>query len=110
GAGVGLGRCVGLVLQLLEVAFGVGRGHAAAAGRGGRLTVRGILDVSGGEHAGDAGARSAEGADVSAGKKLQLALEELRVGNVADSDEQPLGLEGADHVRFQIAKLHAGDL
>src|SRR5205809_4310600 len=94
----------------LEEALRVDRGHAARAGGGHRLAVARVLHVAAGEDAGEARLRRARpGHDVAALVHLELACEELRVGLVADGDEEALGLERAALVGACVLDHHAGD-
>jgi hypothetical protein len=67
----------------LQEALGFERGHAAGAGGGDGLAVDAVLHVAGVEHASDAGSRAALGEDVAVGVEFDLALKDLRVGDVA---------------------------
>src|SRR5207249_3179667 len=94
----------------LEEPLRVDRGHAARAGGGHRLAVARVLDVAAGEDAGDVGLRRPwPGHDVAALVHLELAREELRVGLVADGDEEALGLERAALVGARVLDHHARD-
>src|SRR5438093_3056295 len=92
----------------LEEPLRVDRGHAARAGCGHRLAVARVLHVAAGKDAGHArlgGARP--GDEVAALVHLELAREELRVGLVADRDEEALGLERAALVSPPVLDHHA---
>src|SRR3954462_2278664 len=71
-----------------EELLGVEGGHAAGAGGGDRLAVDLVHAVAAGEDARDVGAGGA-GLDfyVAAGVELELSLEQLGRGRVADGDE-----------------------
>ena len=56
-----------MALARREKTLRVQRGHAARAGGGDRLPVGVVLDVTGGEHAGDVGLRRARPRDQVAG-------------------------------------------
>src|SRR4051812_7641294 len=72
-----------------DEALGVDGGHAAGAGRGHRLAVGRIGGVACREDAGHAGLGGARGdLDVADVVGLELAPEELRVGVMADGDEE----------------------
>jgi hypothetical protein len=62
--------------------------HAARAGGGDGLAVSSVLHVAGVKYAGDIGARAAFGDDVTLGVGLDLALEDLGIGDVADGQEE----------------------
>src|SRR5437763_1099044 len=69
-----------------------------------------LLLLAAGEDAGEARLRRARpGHDVAALVHLELACEELRVGLVADGDEEALGLERAALVGACVLDHHAGD-
>src|SRR3546814_3170480 len=76
----------------VKKALGIERGHAAKPGRRDRLTIDLIGDVARGEYAGDAGLRRVAiqpGADHQITVlHLQLALEQLGIGAVADGDKE----------------------
>src|SRR5688500_17342107 len=98
---------------LVEELLGVERSHAAEAGRGHRLPVDLVGDVSRGVHAGHAGRGGAAfepGADRDvAVLHLELALEDRGVRRVADRDE---GAGDRDLARAAVAgaaQPHAGD-
>src|SRR5262247_2893130 len=75
----------------LEVALGLERGHAAAAGRRHRLSKREVLDVARREDARYAGLRAPRlDLDVAVRQQLDLAAEDLRVGLMTDRDEEPV--------------------
>ena len=63
------------------------RGHAAGTGRGDGLAVMMVLHVAGGENAFDVRFRAVVRDQVAVFVHIQLAFEELRVGIVADGDE-----------------------
>src|SRR3546814_4070291 len=80
------------------------RRHAAEAGRGDRLPVVLVGDITGGEHALD---RSLRGAAAEPGADLQvtvvhrqLALEQAGVGRMSDGDEETV------HVDLEIGRAH----
>src|SRR5262249_53895675 len=76
------------IVESFEITLGLERGRAAGARGSDRLTVHVVLHVAGGE---DTGYRRRGGGglgdDVSARVELELAGEQLRVGFVADRDE-----------------------
>src|SRR5258706_11403902 len=81
----------------LEKLLGVQRRHAAGAGAGDRLAVDMVLHIAGGEHARHAGHRrktfeAGLGDDVAV-LHLELALEDVGVGLMADRDEAALERE-----------------
>src|SRR5690606_2807135 len=90
-------RGEGLLLQVIQVALGVERSLAAAAGAGDGLAVDVVLHVAGGEHAGNAGlggiAVAAALGDQVAVLHFQLAGEDVGVGLVADGDEHALEID-----------------
>ena len=82
GAG-GEPRLCGHVRLLGQVALGLDRSHAPAPRRGDGLTIREVLDVAGGEDAGDGGARGSrlhfhvavrEQLDLAAGVNVEIKL------------------------------------
>ena len=79
------------VREALQVPVGVERGHAAGGGAGDGLAVDVVLHVARGEHAGDAGgggvALEPGARDDVAALHVELALEEVGIGLVADGDE-----------------------
>src|SRR5262245_5585870 len=100
----------GLVGQRLEVALGLHGGHAARAGRGDRLAEDVVLHVAGGEHPVDGRLRGAAlGDDVAAVVEVELPLEEVRVGVVADRDEQAVDLEARLLPGLRVAQLERLD-
>src|SRR6185369_8991450 len=104
--------------NVVDVVFGVERGHAAGAGGGDRLAVDVILDVAAGEDARDVGLRAVVRDDVTVAIELELTLEQRRVRRVPDGDEYaghwnlgPLaGLAVADDHRGHFALPAVPDL
>ena len=90
GQPVGLGRGRGVA----QVPLGVEGAHAAGAGGGDRLAVGVVDDVADGEDAGQVGpGRAGLGDDVAVLVGVDLALDDLRAGDVADRDEGAVGLD-----------------
>src|SRR5829696_9557211 len=84
-------RVVQVSLFRGEEALGVECTHATGPGRGDRLAVRVVLNVTHCEHAGDVGLGRARLRDQIARRVvLELVEEELRVRVVADRDEEPV--------------------
>src|SRR3972149_6001801 len=75
----------------LQPALRLHRGHAAEGRRGNRLAVGVVVHVAGDEDALHAGHHPVRGEQVALGVRLQLALEDLGVGLVADGDEDAVG-------------------
>src|SRR5262249_42350862 len=103
----------------LEVALGLERGHASAAGRRDRLSKREVLDVARCEDARYAGRSTPRlDLDVAVRQQLDLAAEDLRVGLMTDRDEEtvdgPLRLGPGLHVlqahRRDLALLNVKDV
>src|SRR5579872_574145 len=94
-----------------EPAFGVEGGFAAHAGGGDGLLVDRVGDIAGGEdafHAGGGTERVFED-DEALGVELELALEELGVGRVADGYEHAVRGDGGSFVSKDVADADAGD-
>src|SRR6187402_2508436 len=90
---VGLGRGRGVA----QVPLGVEGTHAAGAGGGDGLAVGVVDDVADGEDAGEVGpGRAWLGEDVALPIGLDLTLDDLRLGDVADRDEGAVGGEVLD--------------
>src|SRR5271163_2436168 len=62
--------------------------HTPGPRRGDRLPIGPILDVTGMEYSSDVRARAAVADDVTVVIQVDLPFERLRVGNVADGDEE----------------------
>src|SRR6266498_5407372 len=93
-----------------EEAFGVDGGLASHAGRGDGLPVDEVDHVARGEHALHAGPGGGLlDHDVSL-VHLELALEQLRVGGVADGDEDPTGRRLAGLAGLHVPQPRPGDL
>src|SRR6185312_7607541 len=91
-----------------KIFLGVERGHAAGAGGGHRLTVDLVHHVAAGEHALDAGlGRARLDDDVAVGIEVELALEQLGRGLVADGDERAFDLDSADLAGALAADVEA---
>ncbi len=74
----------------LEKFLRVDRGHATRAGRGDRLLVVVVLNVSRGEHAGNIRLAAMMRREVTVLIHIQLAAKHFCVGLVADGDEHAL--------------------
>ena len=61
------------------------------------------------EDAGDIGARAAFREDIAVGVGLDLALENLGVGDMADGQEEAVHFLVPDLARLEIAQADAGD-
>ena len=72
------------LLVRFQETLGFDGGFAAGAGSGDGLAVDAVFDVSGVEDAFDAGAGAALSNDVAVGIEVDLPLENLGVGDVAD--------------------------
>ena len=79
-----------------EEFFGIDRRHATGAGSRDRLTVNGVCNVSGGEDSGDIRLRRPRFCEnVSVLVEGNLALEDVCIRLVADTDEETIRLEFA---------------
>src|SRR3954451_6001063 len=98
-------------LFVAQVALGVEGAHAAGAGGGDRLAVGVVDDVADGEDAAQVGAGRAKlGEDVAALVGLDLALHDLRLGEVADRDEGAVGDDLLALARLGVAQPHQAEL
>src|ERR1700722_17794256 len=93
-----------------QEALGLERAHAAHAGGGHRLAEDLVLDVAGGEHAGNVGRRRIRrGADVAFGVHVELAAEQLGRRGVADRDEHAVDRELRQRAGLDVLEPDAGD-
>ncbi len=61
--------------------------HAAGSGSGDGLAIAPVLHIATGEHAVDAGVHIVVRLEIAVGVSVELAVEHLRVGFVADAEE-----------------------
>ena len=91
-----------------QIAFCVQCAHATTAGGGHGLAPAAVLDVTGGEDAGDLGLRRAGAGDQVAGLVgLELAVQERGVGDVADGVEEALGGDDPLLAGLDVTDAHA---
>src|SRR6516162_179434 len=98
-----------LVSFRFEVPFGFQGRHATRAGSGDGLAVEAVLHVTGMKHSGDVGTRATLGNNVPLGIRLDLAVENRRVGNVSDGHEETVHCFVPGLAGFQIAQARPGD-
>ena len=91
----------------LDPALGLDRGHATGPGRGHGLAEHVVGDIARREHSLDRCERRAGVGEhhVAVLVQVDLALEQLRVGVVADGDEQPADVELRRIVRARVAQV-----
>src|SRR5437867_4278713 len=95
---------------MLQPPFGFDRGHASSACRGNCLTEDRILNIATCKHSSHAGSRGIRlGLDVAVAIEIELPFENIRVGIVADRDEQSIDFEFGCLVRLYVSQLEAGD-
>lgn len=83
-----------LLLQLSQVLLRLQSSHASSTGTGNGLAVSLVLDVTSGKHTGDARLRGAGlGDDVALGVDVDLALDQVGRGVVADGVEEAVCLD-----------------
>src|SRR5476651_2413927 len=101
------------LIQVVQVFFRVQRRHAARAGAGHGLAIYVVLYVSRREYAGYAGGGrialvTAAGEDVAV-LHFELPLEDLRIGRVADGDEQSMNPEVLGNAALGVLDAYSGD-
>ena len=91
-------------------ALGLDRRHAAETGRGHRLAVDVVGDIARREYAGHARrGRERRCLDVAIRLDRELALEETGSGLVSDRDENAIGLDLAQALRFDIPQTNVAN-
>src|SRR5471030_889144 len=113
--GVGIAPCTpgSPLLQVVQVFFRVQCRHAARAGAGHGLAINVVLHVARREYAGYAGGGrialvTAAGEDVAV-LHFELPLEDLRIGCVADGDEQSMHFKFAGSATLYVPDADSGD-
>src|SRR5450759_2855201 len=101
------------LLQAVQVFLRVQCRHAARAGAGHGLAIDMVLHVARREYAGHAGGSgiallTAAGEDVAV-LHFELPLEDLRIGRVADGDEQSMNLEFLGAAGLDVLDAYSGD-
>src|SRR5262245_20611258 len=109
-AGLRLDGCTRGVFDLGKITLRFQRRHATHSGSGDCLAEHLILDIAGGEDAGDGCARGVWRSDqVARRRRLQLTLEQLRGGRVADGDEHPIDRDLRSNAGLDISQDSPAD-
>src|SRR5215472_8956222 len=90
--------------MLFQELLNLESGHAAGAGGGDSLAVAAVLDV-----AGDAGENTVLGFQIAVLIGVELALEDLGVGDVSDAEEHGAGRHLPAFPSFYVAQAKPGD-
>src|SRR5215472_4982861 len=90
--------------MLFQELFNLESGHAAGAGGGDSLAVAAVLNVAAGEDAGDAGENTVFGFQIAVLVGVELALEDLGVGDVSDAEEHGAGGHLPGFASFHVAQ------
>jgi len=103
------GGAPGLLIEGGEVAFGVDGGGAAHAGSGHRLAVDLVGAIAGDEDTGNVGLSAFGRNDVAGVIHGDDAFEELRIGNVANGDEETGAIEEVFLAGLEVLDPNASD-
>ena len=96
--------------MLCEKTLGLDRRHAAETGRGHRLAVDVVGDIACREYAGHARrGRERRRLDVTMRFDVELALEETGSGLVSDRNENAIGLDLVQALRFDIPQTNVAN-
>jgi hypothetical protein len=98
----------GLVPFGFKEPLGLDGGHATRTRRGDSLAIHPVLDVAGVKYNLDVGSRAAATHDVSVRIELDLPVERLGIGDVADGHEKPVHFLIPGPAAVDFAQLHAG--
>jgi len=96
--------------RLGQVALRLDCGHAAHAGRGDRLAIDMIRAIARHEYAPDARLGAAPGNDIAVGIQIELSLEDVCVGHVADGDEDAAARQMGLRPRLDLFEPDTRDL
>ena len=105
----GIAGPVRLMAFRFQESFCFNSRHAARAGSGDGLPIGAVLHVASVENAGDVRPCAALGDDVAVGVKRDLAIQEFRIRDMPNSDEEAVDRPVICFTSGAVAKPNAGD-